>query len=69
MASKVRRLTSAPTLGVDLPQHPDKHSTKRPILLAIDQEFGEGTALWVAPELADPVGPLEVGEHQDVHKR
>ena len=25
-------------------------------------------ALWVAPELADPVGPLEVGEHQDVEQ-
>ena len=26
----------------------------------------EGPALRVASELADPVGPLEVGEHQDV---
>ena len=25
-------------------------------------------SLWVAPELADPVGPLEVGEHQDVEE-
>ena len=28
----------------------------------------EGPALRVAPELADPVGPLEVGEHQDVEQ-
>ena len=26
------------------------------------------SALRVAPELADPVGPLEVGEHQDVEQ-
>jgi hypothetical protein len=25
-------------------------------------------ALWVAPELADPIGPLEVGQHQDVEQ-
>jgi hypothetical protein len=49
-------------------QHPDEHPSKRPILLAVDQEFGERTALRVAPELADPVGSLEVGEHQDVEQ-
>jgi hypothetical protein len=31
-------------------------------------EFGEGAALPVAPELTDPLGTLEVGEHQDVKK-
>jgi hypothetical protein len=25
-------------------------------------------AFWVAPELADPLGTLEVGEHQDVEQ-
>jgi hypothetical protein len=25
-------------------------------------------ARWVAPELADPVGPLEVGQHEDVEQ-
>ena len=39
---------------------------KRPILLAVDQPRGEGATLRVAPELPDPVGPLEVGEHEDV---
>jgi hypothetical protein len=32
----------------------------------VDQEFGEGPRLGVAPIGADAVGPLEVGEHQDV---
>ena len=39
-----------------------------PVLLAVDQQLGEGAALRVAPELSDPVGPLEVGEHEDVEK-
>jgi hypothetical protein len=51
-------LASAP---VGLPQHPDEHRPQRPITLAVDRELGDGAALWVAPELADPVGPLEVG--------
>ena len=53
---------------VGLPQHPDEHRPKRPVLLAVDQQLGEGAALWVAPELADPVGALEVGEHEDVEQ-
>ena len=24
------------------PQHPDEHRSKRPVLLAVDQEFGKG---------------------------
>ena len=48
------------------PQHPDEHRPEHPVLLAVDQEFGEGSTLWVPPELADPVGSLEVREHQDV---
>jgi hypothetical protein len=46
---------------VVLTQHPDEHRSERPVLLAVDQELGEGPALRVAPELADPVGALEVG--------
>jgi hypothetical protein len=49
-------------------QHSDEHRPQRPVLLAVDQQLGEGAALRVAPELADPVGPLEVREHQDVEK-
>jgi hypothetical protein len=51
-----------------IPQHADEHRSKGPILLAVDQEFGEGATLRVAPEFSDPVGPLEVGEHEDVEK-
>ncbi len=35
------------------------------VFLAVDQ-FGEGSALRVAPELADPLGAVEVREAQDV---
>ena len=62
----VRPNALASPLG--LPQHPDEHRPERPVLLAVDQELGEGAALRIAPELADPVGPLEVGEHQDVEQ-
>jgi hypothetical protein len=41
---------------------------QRPILLAVDQEFGQGATLRVAPELTDPVGSLEVGQHEDVEQ-
>ena len=39
----------APTLlpipsALSLPQHPDEHRPERPILLAVDQEFGEGAS-------------------------
>ena len=51
-----------------LPQHADQHRPEGPILRAVDQEFGEGAALRVAPELADPLGSFEVGEHQDVEE-
>jgi hypothetical protein len=51
-----------------LSQHPDQHRSECPVLLAVDQELGEGAGLGVAPELADPVGSLEVREHQDVEE-
>jgi hypothetical protein len=47
-------------VAVALSQHADKHRPERPILLAVDQQLGEGATLRVAPELADPVGPFEV---------
>jgi hypothetical protein len=49
-------------------QHPDEHRPKRPILLCSRSRAGEGAALWLAPEHSDPVGSLEVGEHQDVEQ-
>src|SRR5215207_2747308 len=51
-----------------LPQHPDEHRPERPVLLAVDQQLGEGARLGVPPELADPVGAVEVGEHEDVEE-
>jgi hypothetical protein len=56
------------TRAVGLPQHADQHRPKRPVLFAVDQELGEGAAFRVAPELSDPVGTLEVREHQDVEE-
>jgi hypothetical protein len=53
---------------VALSQHPHEHRSEHPVLLAGDQQLGEGAALRVAPELSDPVGSLEVGEHQDVEQ-
>jgi hypothetical protein len=53
---------------VRLPQHADQHRPERPVLLAVDQQLGEGAALRVAPELADPVGTVKVGEHEDVEE-
>ena len=47
-------------------KHADEYGPKPPILLAVDQEFGEGETLRVAPELADPVGAVEVGEPEDM---
>ena len=54
--------------ALQLPQHPDEYRPERPILLAVDQQFGEGAALRVGPELPDPFDPLEVGEHQDAEE-
>jgi hypothetical protein len=51
---------------VGLPQHADEHRPKDPVLLAVDQQLGEGPTLWVAPEPSDPVGAVEVGEAQHV---
>ena len=46
------------------PQHTDQHRPQRPVLLATDEELGEGPGL--PPEGADRVGSVEVGEAQDV---
>ena len=41
--------------SLHLPKHPDEHGSGRPVLLAVDQELGEGATLRVAPELTDAV--------------
>ena len=75
--SAVKAMSSAMTMrsrsggrirALGFPQHADEHRPERPILLAVDEELGEGAALWIAPELSDPVGPVEVGEHEDVEE-
>jgi hypothetical protein len=60
------RESSLRTRSLVLPQHPDQHRRERPILLAVDQQFGEGATLRVDPELSDPDNPVEVGQHEDV---
>ena len=43
-----------------------QHRPERPVLLAVDQELGEGAGLEVPPAAADPVGAVEVGEREDL---
>ena len=52
------------TWKAQLPSRSIPTSTARSVwsLLAVNQELGEGVPLWVAPELSDPVGALEVGD-------
>jgi hypothetical protein len=50
---------SAPEAATGRPlQHPASTAREGPVLLAVDQRLGGGAALWVAPELADPVGVI-----------
>jgi len=37
--------TGISILELGLPKHPDEHGPERPVLLAVDQELGEGAAL------------------------
>jgi hypothetical protein len=54
--------------SVNLPQHPDEHCPERPVLLAVDQQLAEGPNLRVTSEGANPLGPVEVRQHQDVEQ-
>jgi len=58
--SSWRRTRSFSAVG--FPQHPDEYRPERPVLLAVDQQLGEGAALRVTPELADSIGAVEVRE-------
>ena len=51
-----------------LSEHPNEHRAERAVLLAVDQQLGEGAAPRVAPELTDPSSALEVLQHQDVEQ-
>jgi hypothetical protein len=39
-----------------------------PVFLAVDQQLVEVATLRVVPELADPLGALEAGDHDDVEQ-
>jgi hypothetical protein len=46
-----------------------EHGAQRPVLPRNRSGARRRSAsLWVAPELADPLGALEVGQHQDVEE-
>jgi hypothetical protein len=60
---ELRGATSAPS-----PAASYEHRPECSILLAVNQELGEGTTLRVTPKLADPLATLEVREHQDVEQ-
>jgi len=38
--------------ALGLPQYADEHRSEGPVLLAVDQELGEGAGLRIAPELS-----------------
>jgi hypothetical protein len=51
---------------VCLPQHADEHRPEYPVLLAVDRQLGECPALGWLQNSPIRVGPLEVGEHEDM---
>jgi hypothetical protein len=55
-------------LAARLPQHSDQHRSQHPILLAVDQQLGEGAGLGGPQELSDPLCPIEVRQRQDVEQ-
>jgi hypothetical protein len=55
-------------LALGLSQHANQHRPERPILLAVGSATRRTRDSRLAPELADPVGAFEVGEHQDVEQ-
>jgi hypothetical protein len=53
-------------LPLHLSQQPPDHRLGVLILLQVDQQLAGGPRLRVSPELADPVGAVEVREAEDV---
>jgi hypothetical protein len=53
---------------VGLAQYPDQHGPKRPVLLAVDQQLRESAGSGVPLVAAEPLGAVEVGEHEDVEQ-
>src|SRR5262245_66379280 len=71
MSTAARRLTSRSCMGL-LPLHlreqPEHDRPRRLVLLQVDQQLAELPRLWVAPELADQLDPVEVGQARDVEE-
>jgi hypothetical protein len=53
---------------MSLSQHPDEHRPQASDPPRSDRQLGEGPRLRIPPELADPVGAVEVGERQYVEE-
>jgi hypothetical protein len=68
LSTSSRSSVAVEGVAVALTKHADEHRSERPVLLAVDQQLSECATLRVAPELADPIGAVEVGEHQDVEQ-
>jgi hypothetical protein len=54
--------------AVGLPQHHDEYRSEGPVLLAVDQEFGERPGLGVPLVGADRIDPVEVRQHEDMEE-
>ena len=51
---------------LDLAQHPNEHRPEDPILLAVDQQLGEGARVRVRPVGLDRADAVEAWEREDV---
>jgi hypothetical protein len=51
-----------------LPQHPDEHRPERPVLLAVNQEFGEGRGSPGSSRTRRSYRPARSREHEDVEQ-
>ena len=63
---RVRPRWRARRLTAQLPQYPDEHRPKRPVLLAVDQQLGEGAALHAVATALDRAGALSFQEIAEV---
>jgi hypothetical protein len=54
--------------SIHLYQQPEDDRPGGLVLLQVEQQLAEGTHFWVAPELADPLDSVEIGEAQDVEE-
>jgi hypothetical protein len=64
-------MTRPPVFGndaADLPPGSSDQTGRRPSSSQSIRRLGEGATLRIAPELSDPVGPLEIRKHKNVKK-